>query len=287
MIERILVPLDGSELAETVLPYVTYLSARTGAGVRLITVALTEPERIEANRYLTSQRNELRAQAVEASVAVAPDGEAETILAEADAWNADLIAMSTHGRSGVLRWVMGSIADKVLHATTRPLLLVRACPPEKRQTEVNIDRIMVPLDGSELSLNVLPYVEDLAKALGASLILFNAVIPLDIHPGTEMTPVRVGSIIDDLMAQARSFLTAVEKEVQERGVKARSIVTIGFPVDEVVSVAAEVVARLIAVATHGRSGVNRWIMGSVADGIVRRSDLPCLIVRPQGLPSPE
>jgi len=145
-----------------------------------------------------------------------------------------------------------------------------------------IDRILVPLDGSQLSLTVLPYVEELAEALGASLVLYNAVLPLDIYPGTEMTPARVGGIIDDLLAQGQSFLAEVAKEIEGRGkVKARSVVTIGFPVDEVVRVAAEVKAGLIALATHGRSGVNRWVMGSVADGVVRRSSLPCLLVRPQ------
>lgn len=283
MIERILVPLDSSELAEAVLPYVEQLAARTGAGVRLLTVVRNEAERGQASAYLQAKRDQLRAQAMEVSVSVAPDGEAETILAEADAWNVDLIAMSTHGRSGVLRWVFGSVADKVVHGSSRPLLLVSSRPPRERPAEIKIERILVPLDGSELSLTVLPYVEDLAKALGASLVLFNAVIPLDIYPGTEVAPARVGSILDDLMAQAQSFLTTVEKECEGRGVKARSIATIGFPVDEIGRVATEVGASLIALASHGRSGLRRWVMGSVADGVVRRSSLPCLMVRPQGL----
>ncbi len=282
MIERILVPLDGSELAETVLPYTEYVAARSGAEMRLLTVVGTDAERTEASAYLAPLCDHLRSRAVEASVATAPGDAAETILAEADNWNVDLIAMSTHGRSGVLRWVFGSVADKVLHATTRPLLLVRARPPGERPVEVKIDRILVPLDGSELSLSILPYVEDMARALGASLVLINTLIPLDIYPAAEMSPVQVGSVLDDLMAQARSFLAEVAKEVEARGVKARSVVTVGFPVDEVIRVAQEVGAGLLAVATHGRSGVNRWIMGSVADGIVRRSTLPCLMVRPEG-----
>src|SRR3990172_3651654 len=95
-----------------------------------------------------------------------------------------------------------------------------------------------------------------------SLALYNAVLPLDIYPGTELTPVRVGTIIDDLLAQGQSFLAEVAKEIEGRGkVKARSVVTIGFPVDEVVRVAAEVKAGLIALATHGRSGGNPLVMG--------------------------
>ena len=284
MIERILVPLDGSELAEVVLPYVEYLAGRTGAGVRLFTAVASEAERQEATSYLTAKRDRLREAAVEATLSVTPDGEAEAILAAADAWQADLIAMSTHGRSGVMRWVFGSVADKIIHAQeVPPLLVVRARPEKERPAAVNIERILVPLDGSQLSLSILPQVEELAKALGASLVLFSGVIPLDIYPGTEMAPARVGSILDELMSQAQSFLASLEKEVQGRGVKARSVVTIGFPVDEITRVAEEVGAGLIAVATHGRSGVNRWIMGSVADGVVRRSHLPCLMIRPEGV----
>jgi len=284
MIERILVPLDGSELAEVVLPYVEYLAGRTGAGVRLFTAVASEAERQEATSYLTAKRDRLREAAVEATLSVTPDGEAEAILAAADAWQADLIAMSTHGRSGVMRWVFGSVADKIIHAQeVPPLLVVRARPEKERPAAVNIERILVPLDGSQLSLSILPQVEELAKALGASLVLFSGVIPLDIYPGTEMAPARVGGILDELMSQAQSFLASLEKEVQGRGVKARSVVTIGFPVDEITRVAEEVGAGLIAVATHGRSGVNRWIMGSVADGVVRRSHLPCLMIRPEGV----
>jgi len=287
MLERILVPLDGSDLAETVLPYVEPLAACTGASMRLLTVVQDETGRARANSYLRLRRDQLRKSAIEASLAVAADGEAETILAEAEAWDADLVAMSTHGRSGVARWVLGSVASKVIHATTRPLLLVRAHPERERPAEVRINRVLVPLDGSELSRSVLPYVEDIVKALGASLILFNAVTPLHIYPGTEVYTVPVGSVMDDLTAQARSFLAAVEKEVEGRGLKARSVVTIGSPVDEIVRAGQDVGAGLIALATHGRSGVSRWIIGSVADGVMRRSTLPCLLVRPEGVTTQE
>ncbi len=169
----------------------------------------------------------------------------------------------------------------MLHSTSRPLLLVRAREAEERSL-ARIDRIAVPLDGSELSLSILPYVEELAEVLGASLVLVHAVQPLDIHPGTEMTPTRVGAILDDLLAQGQSLLTRIAQEIEARGkVKVRSVVNIGFPVDEIVQVAQEVNAALIAMATHGRSGTGRWIMGSVANAVVRRTNLPCLVIRPE------
>ena len=282
MIRTVLVPLDGSKAAEAVIPYVELIASRSEASVHLLTVVRDqdgEAKAGEALAYLSDRATALHP--LSCSTSVKSGEEAQVILAEADAGDADLIAMSTHGRSGMMRWVLGSVATKVLHGASRPLLLVRARDQADRPPAV-IDRIVVPLDGSQLSLTVLPYVEELAEALGASLVLYNAVLPLDIYPGTEMTPARVGGIIDDLLAQGQSFLAEVAREIEGRGkVKVRSVVTIGFPVDEVVRVAGEVNAGLIALATHGRSGVNRWVMGSVADGVVRRSSLPCLLVRPQ------
>lgn len=284
MVTKVLVPLDGSPAAETILPYVELIASRTGASLHLLTV-IHGPE-AEASRvskafaYLERTADDLSARGLSCSKETTAGSEAEVILTEAASKGADLIAMSTHGRSGLARWVLGSIADKVVHGTSKPLLLVRAHDSGQRPLP-QIDRILVPLDGSELSMSVLPYVEEMARALAAELVLYSAVPPLDIYPGTEMTPGRVGDIIDDLLHQAQSFLGTVAKEVDGRGkVKARTVATIGFPVDEILRVAEEVKAGLIAVATHGRSGLNRWVMGSVADGVVRRSPFPCLLVRP-------
>jgi nucleotide-binding universal stress UspA family protein len=222
----------------------------------------------------------LRGRSLSCESAVTAGDPGDAILSEADAKDADLIAMSTHGRSGLTRWVLGSVADKVVHRTMKPLLIVRA-RDAREHPPATVNRVLVPLDGSPLSLSVLPYVEDLAATLGASLVLFNGVPPLDVYPGAETTAARVGNVIDDLLEQGRAFLAQVEAEIEARGkTQARSVVTIGFAVDEITRVAEEVNAGLIAMATHGRSGVDRWVMGSVADGVVRRSSLPCLLVRP-------
>lgn len=290
MIRKVLVPLDGSVAAEAVLPYVQLFASRAGAAVHLLTVVHEQEGETETGKalaYLERKAEALRGHSLSCSAGVIVGDAAQAILREAEAKGADLIAMSTHGRSGLMRWVLGSVADKVIHGTSRPLLLVRALEAEQRPAAL-IDRILVPLDGSPLSLGVLPYVEEAAQALGASLLLYNAVPPLDIYPGTEMTPARVGGVMDDLLAQGQSFLAQVEKEIEDRGgVKVRSIVTIGFPTDEVVRVAEETDSGLIAMATHGRSGLNRWVLGSVADGVVRRSTLPCLLVRPEQAPGEE
>lgn len=281
----VLVPLDGSPAAEAVLPYALLIASRSGAPLRLLTVVPEGEDASpvgEAFKYLERKAEYLRARSLSCSTNVVSGLEAQAILADAEAVDAGLIAMSTHGRSGLMRWVLGSVAQKVAHGADRPLLLVRA-HDGREEPPSRIDRIVVPLDGSPLSLGIVPYVEDLAAALDAELVLYNAVLPLDVYPGTELTPARIGTVIDDLLAQGQAFLAGVAKEIVGRTrVKVRCVITIGFPVDEILRVAADVDAGLVAMATHGRSGVNRWMMGSVADGVVRRSDLPCLLVRPDG-----
>ncbi len=283
MLKRILVPLDGSDLAETVLPYVERLANSTGASVRLFTIATKETDQSQVGAYLKSKQEQMGNVAVETMVPPRKDEAAGAILAEAERWDADLIAMTTHGRSGITRWVFGSVANKVIHASPRPFLLVRARPAAERPADIRIQRILVPLDGSELSLSVLPYVEDIARAVGASLVLFTAVVPLQPYGGADPTAFPI-SRIDDLIQHAQSSLEKVGKEIESRGLSVHSIAAFGFPADEIIRSAEATKADLIAMATHGRSGLNRWVMGSIADAVLRRSMLPCLMIRPAAVP---
>ena len=291
MLRTVLVPLDGSQLAESVLPYARNIGKRSGATLVLLTAVHGSPpwgdrpvktdteEEIEAQGYLESRRREMEGEGLKVEIRLAHGPAAEEILAAAG-HDVDLIAMSTHGRSGVTRWLFGSVAEKVLHAAVCPLLLVRAKEGGGEwRREGTIGRILVPLDGSPLSLSALPAIEELAKALGASLILFHAVPLLGLQAGAEMPP-STGEILDQLQAQAHQFLLKMVQEVKERGLKAESRVSLGFAADEIVRAADASAADLIAMGTHGRSGLGRWVIGSVALGVLHRTKLPCLLVRP-------
>ena len=184
--------------------------------------------------------------------------------------------MSTHGRSGVSRWALGSVTDKVLHGTHRPLLVVRPTSSESQTPEIK--QIMVPLDGSELSASILPFVEEFAATLNASLLL-HAVVHM--YPGSEMITPATGALLEELVAAFKSRLGETKARIQSRSdLEVVSLVTAGPTVDTIVWTAREERVDLIAIATHGRSGIGRWVLGSVADGVVRRSHLPCLVVRP-------
>ena len=188
MYKRMLVPLDGSELAEVVFNYAKEFAGRLDLEVVLLYVSTpAEEEFLPMHRaYIEHAADIVRRQSQEVqektdiqpgSKAVEARGElvvghpAEEILRYADENTIDLILMATHGRSGIRRWAMGSVADKVLRASKVPVLLVRAGIPD----EIVYDKwprrtILAPLDGSELAESVLPHVEALAKQRGTELV---------------------------------------------------------------------------------------------------------------------
>jgi nucleotide-binding universal stress UspA family protein len=293
MIKKILVPLDGSPAAEAVLPLVTHVAKAEKAEVELITVLTPvavwdaaasmikwDSEEAAATGYIAGKAQELKDGGVAARASVAYGQAAYAIYDAAKEKNADFIAMTTHGRSGVTRFVFGSVADKLLH-TAAPLLVVRPGDDEGRQLGPSeIRKILVPLDGSELSLAAVPHAENMARVLHASLV-FCSVVSTDwiAYAGME-TPTLYQEVFEDMKATAKENVDKVAGEARGRGFEAAAIVGTGGPADEIQRIAEEQGAGMIVMSTHGRTGPSRWVMGSVADAVVRRTHLPCLLVRP-------
>jgi nucleotide-binding universal stress UspA family protein len=291
VINRILVPLDGSQAAEEVLSYVELIATPTNARVILL-AAVDKPrdwgedtggdlkgERHEAESYLRRLQARLTsATGNDVEVEVVTSEPAAAILAASERQHPDLIAMTTHGRSGLARWVLGSVASKVLHATQTPMLVVR--PAEGKPSGApDLKKILVPLDGSELSASVLPFAADLAISLGASIVLLHSVAePVMTYPGTE--GIFNSSVLDEMVAGARKFLAAAANDLTAQGLKAEVIANVGNTTDGIVWAAERENAGLIVMSTHGRSGVGRMVLGSVADSVVRRTSLPVIVVRP-------
>jgi nucleotide-binding universal stress UspA family protein len=144
-----------------------------------------------------------------------------------------------------------------------------------------IGKIFVPLDGSELSSSILPFAAGLAKPLSASILLFHAVVPPVLaYPG--VGPIGFDArLLHNLQAAAREFLTSVAADLTAQGVETKIIVSIGNAADAIIAAADEQEAGLIAMSTHGRSGLGRLVMGSVADAVVRRTSIPVLLVGPK------
>ena len=292
MFKKILVPLDGSDAAEAILPFAQEVAATCGAELLLVTVVqqvgvwdatltlqVMEKEDHVAGEYLAEQ---IAKTGGKAKSSVLQGDAAEAILSAADNEKADLIAISTHGRSGLRRFLFGSVATKLLEAAKVPVLFLR--PKEgvdKGAPGPVVKKILVPLDGSDVAMSVMPTVEQFAKTMGASLVLFHAVAPLLAYPGFEAAAVTaLNTATDELQAQAKEVLGRTAAEVKTRGVEATAVVVLDTAVDGILSVGDELKVDLIAIGTHGRGGMRRMVLGSVADGVVRRSaDIPCLVIR--------
>jgi nucleotide-binding universal stress UspA family protein len=295
MIHRILVAVDGSEVAEQALPYASVLAAVTGAELFLV-IAMVPPDRwtddgsvarweqeeeAAAARYLDVVGDRLREDGTAVRTKVVWGRASVVISAVAEEEAADIIALTTHGRSGITRWVMGSVADKVLHTSHRPLLLVRA--QEQPPKAVGFKRILVPLDGSAVAEAALPFVERLARQLRAKLLLEQIVLPATAYAGV-FIPANV-SVLEEIEAGAREYLQRIAKDAKRAGVTAEISVDIGYVAEAILQAAKHRKADLIALGTHGRSGPERWIMGSVADAVVRHTELPCLVLPAHAVPS--
>ena len=291
MFKKILVPLDGSETAAAILPFVEEIAKQAGAEIVLVTAvqqvgvwdaALTlqvmDKEEAAAVQYLGDQAQKL---AGSVRSRVVQGDAASAILSTADDEKADLIAISTHGRSGLRRFLFGSVATKLLEASKVPVLFLRPKAGEdKGAPGPVVKKIMVPLDGSDVAMSILPTVQEFAKTMGASLVLFHAVPPVTGYPGYEgMALPAMDTVNEELQAQAREILGRACAEAKEAGVEATMVVCLETAVDGILRVGDELRVDLIAIGSHGRGGVGRMVLGSVADGVVRRSaDIPCLVV---------
>ena len=296
MFKKILVPLDGSKIAEAVIPFAREIAARSGAELLFVTAVqqvgvwdaalslqvLKRESEIAAD-YLATVEKDVSGEGQKVATQVLDGDAAEAVLAAADEAGVDLIAISTHGRSGVSRWLFGSVATRILEHAGVPLLVLRPKEGEDRGAPGPVvKKILVPLDGSEVAKSVLPVVEEFAKTMGASLVLYHSVAPLSAYPGFESAgAAALGEAVEEMQRQAREILARASEEVKSRGVEATTVVSLGTAVDGVLSAADELDVDLIAIATHGRSGLGRVVLGSVADGVIRRSaDVPCLVIRP-------
>jgi nucleotide-binding universal stress UspA family protein len=300
MYGKILVPLDGSALAEQVLPYVRPLAKALVAGIELLRtippagLELADPNSTnsqdQALDYLRSISASLNDLGVSISCTVHQGDPAPWITSEAEKEPGTLIAMSTHGRSGVARWLLGSVTDKVLHATTTPLLIVRSTEPPNPMSEVQLKTVIVPLDGSVLAEQVLPHVATLAKALDLEVKLVR------VHPSVEeysryFERQQIGSTATvysgpyevfsrEADAQAMEYLHEVKMQLHhERVWSVEESLLRGHPAATIVDLARETPGSLVAMTTHGRSGIGRWLLGSVADRVIRHSGVPILVVR--------
>ena len=286
MVNRILVPLDGSKLAEGVLPYVAHIAPGAGASVTLFHVGPPAGalNGTLAPGYLDGVAETLKKEGMQVDTATVT-GLAPLEIGQFALKNGyDLLAMSTHGRTGLNRWVYGSVTDRVLHTVDLPLLLVRPTGLEKVLTgDTPLRTVVTPLDGSRLAEAALPYAEALATRLGLEMKLIQVVPFLAMAYSGFDSHIYDTKLEEQLEEDARGYLARMEEGLRGRGIAVSSTVVRGYPAVQIMELTQATEGSLVVMSTHGRSGMKRWILGSVADRVLRASGRPVYLIRPEGV----
>jgi nucleotide-binding universal stress UspA family protein len=287
MFEKILVPLDSSIYAEQALPPTVELARSFESAVDLINICETHmsPESGACQLYLEDKaalvKNALpgHPREIKAEIIIGPPG--QKILSYAKQEKADLIIMSSHGLSGVTLWPLGSTVDRVLRQTGQPILIVRVKPPQEALPPRSLfKRILVPLDASELSARVIPYVVEIASRLKSQVVLFH-VVQTDKHMHTlgriDSVPIREEEMAS-LIARSEEYLSREKGKFDNAGVAVTSVVKSGNVAEEIIKYASDQECSLIAQSSHGHSGFEAWIIGSVTTKILHAGNKSLLFV---------
>lgn len=296
MVRTIIVPLDGSELAEQAVPHATALAQAAGAKIVFVRAILTAGEFAPgaqaynqtlqelAAAYLEGVAKAAKDKAVDTEILVSDDEASDAILKAIDVRQADLVVMSTHGRSGLGRVVWGSIADRVLRDSSVPVFLVPKNASAAWQGG-NPIRLVVPLDGSALAEEALPPAEALARSLGAEIVLVRSIQQNPWMMANTDPWITYALYADEVQAQllqeASAYLDTIASRLNDKGITAS--VVLGEwegAAGAIRRAASENQAQAIVIASHGRGGPSRMLLGSVSDEIVRTAQLPVLVVRP-------
>ncbi len=299
-IGSVMVPLDGSPFAEQALPWAIAIVRKTRARLRL-TLVHQSPRpapvdeatlRLHTRMELMlrkSEREYLRALAariksehgVQATAAMLQGSPAPILRDYVTDIGVDLVVMTTHGRGGIQRLWLGSVADHLVRSAEVPMLLVR--PVEGPVPSPAVGQILIPLDGSPRAEAALPPAMAMAATFGAGLALLTAVhpVPVVIDPPTSF-PTEINEELTALQrSQAQDYLDGVVGRLNEAGVRASGAAVLAGRVFDAIQAAAQARGTgMVALATHGRGGLRRMVLGSVADKLVRAGELPVLVTRP-------
>jgi nucleotide-binding universal stress UspA family protein len=287
IVKRILVPLDGSRLSEGILPLATVMGHGHGAELLLIRVLSRHesPEvharaHQEAEAYLSGIAAQLSTHDVAVRWTVSCGPPNALIVDAARDREVDLVMMSTHGRGAVLP----SVAERVVRQAPVPVLLVRG---ELAWEHGHVGRIVVPLDGSGLSASILPLVAQLAAPFDFTIDLLRAVEPLPAYASIEVSAAKRDEMRRLHTADAEEYLTKVAGPLEALGLRVTRSIAYGLPGAAIVGHAHEAGAGLIAMSTHGRTGLSRLLLGSVAEEVMRAAAVPLLLWKaPSPSPTP-
>ena len=295
-IERILVPLDFSRASVEALDYAVWLAKQFHAAIHLVHVyppdeassipgaahiLLQSAEAIERlNEELTGIHQKHVPTFRPESCHIRAGRPYEVIVGLAREINADMIALSTRGHSGLKHLLLGSTAERIVRNGPCPVLVVRKRKQKSKAATKSfaIRTILVPTDFSQCSLSGTKYAALLARKLGATLRLFHAIYPYTNYVFVDRAGVRVSGLAEAVEETARQEMDALKQMDFLRGLKVETEILPGAAVDEICAAGGEPDVDLIVTSTHGRTGLKHALIGSVAEHVVRYAERPVLIV---------
>jgi nucleotide-binding universal stress UspA family protein len=294
MFHSILVPLDGSTFSEAALNYALGISRRTGADLHLATVHEPVPSfaydewemaaREWSGEYLETVRDKVAARAGGKVDGWLGSGRVVDVLQKrADELDVDLVVMATHGRGALTRAWLGSVADGLVRHAHQPLLLVRPAEDGTATDDPGFDRMLVALDGSETSASILDLASRFANAFGAEIHLLRVVaFPVEIaSPYLPHTVQMNQKIVDQARVSAEDYLAGIVDNLASTGVEATAHVVVDHQAGHTIAEQVDALAAdLVVMATHGRGGLRRAILGSTTDKVIRSVHVPVLVQRP-------
>jgi nucleotide-binding universal stress UspA family protein len=288
MWKKILVPLDGSNLAELALAYAEEIAVAFKS--ELVLLYVNEPKEDQYRKmhklYMeevaegVKERFKKRARLKTVVLSGEP---AEEIIKYSEKNDISVIIMASHGRSGITGWVMGGVASKLLHTAKVPVMLIRTSKlPKKAPRERLLERVLLPLDGSKAGEAAVPYAKKLIDKLGSEVILFEVVaggqhvrtvggLDYILYPEPEMELAKT---------EAKEYLDKLSQHLAAKKGKVSVSLKVGDDVaGEIIKFAKGKKVGLIAISAHGHSGIEKWVFGSTASKIVQSSKIPVLVVR--------
>lgn len=299
-IKRILIPLDGSFFAEHALPFAQAIG---GSEAELILFQVTmpgEPIRGLTGRVLVSAEEVTRAQVkrIESSLKQARQtwlggqpkvrcqtaigDPVEQILTTAEREQVDLIVLASHGHGAIDRLVIGSVSDQVVRIARIPVMVMRPRYEELIDGHVHdIRRIVVPFDGSELAARALPFARRLALSLRVPVLLVKVTeigqhLETGLSYGAAFGPEIYGEILREAQANDLAEISVAANELRRSGVEVQARVVDGVIADAIARVTEP--TDIIVMTSHGRGGLRRLVLGSVAEKLVRQGPVPVILV---------
>ena len=274
MLKRILLALDGSENAERALWWVTQYAGREKAQVvllRAVDTTILEPEFIpskvqDAINYLLRMETEINQSGLPAKVIVRQGKPAETIVKVAMEEKCDLILMTTRGGSKVKRWAIGGVTEQVLRMSPIPVLPIQSRTRPAKNNRVR--RVIVPVDGSELAEEVIPWATTLARMMKARLVF------LHVYPPTLSG---MGSPMRERFEALRTRMIRKCELLKKQGIRARFTVRTDDPAESILAHVG--MNDMIVTTTHGEGGFKRWIFGSVAEKLIHEARVPVFVYK--------